>query len=177
MDEFIRVSYKKHCSPIKKFIFDAKCESYIRISQVKCRPQIRIPKDKCGPQTHVSKTSCGPQSRIFEAKCRSDICVSESKQRSQICISEYKCYRNLASNAHGILVLVISTSSEAHSLAEMAKVMFSLTICKGVDDHATKILFGMDIASFNNPTSSNIGDLGDFFQSKETKVQSFLLSL
>lgn len=43
-DRFIHPSYEKHRSRTK-FIFDAKCKSYIHISKVKCRTQIRIPKE------------------------------------------------------------------------------------------------------------------------------------
>lgn len=49
----------------QKLNFDAKCGSYICVSQVKCKPKIRVPEDKRGPQTRVLKIRHRPEGRNF----------------------------------------------------------------------------------------------------------------
>lgn len=96
----IRIAFKKCRSPIK-FIFDAKCWSYICIPQAKHGPQTRISETKCGPQSHIFEAKRGSHTHISKPRCWYPIHVSTEKCKFQ---SPVSTKNNLAFEAHRLSV-------------------------------------------------------------------------
>lgn len=108
VDGFICVSYKKRRLSTK-FIFNAKCGSYIHILQAKCSPQSGVSKAKRGSRTHALEAKRKSHTHVSEGRRRSYICVSNEKRNPQTHVSAKK----LASKTHRLLIPVTPSSSEA----------------------------------------------------------------